>query len=90
MLRKADRFKLHFGPYRTPRFKYGSVVKDEIRGEVKVVGLNDARIPWPIGLRARGKSFVMFGGLARADRRESALAIGYWWGITTRTVADWR
>src|SRR5580700_6017768 len=41
-----DRFKL-LGNYRTPRFKYGDVVACEIRGDVKSVGLTDARIPWP-------------------------------------------
>ena len=39
------RFKLHFGPYRTPRFKYGAVVQDALRGEVKIVGLTAGRIP---------------------------------------------
>jgi hypothetical protein len=90
MLRKADRFKLHFGPYRTPRFKYGSIVQDEIRGEVKVVGLTDGRIQWPIGLRGRRKSLVMTGALTRAIRRESALSVAYWWGAGIRSVTKWR
>jgi hypothetical protein len=90
MLRKADCFKLHFGPYRTPRFKYGSVVQDEIRGEVKVVGLKNARIPWPIGLRERGRALVIMGDLARAVRWESALAISYWWGVWPNAVTAWR
>ena len=29
-----DRFRLHLGPYRTPRFRYGSVVMEEARGAV--------------------------------------------------------
>jgi hypothetical protein len=29
-----ERFKLRYGPYKTPRFKYGKKVQDEWRGEV--------------------------------------------------------
>jgi hypothetical protein len=35
-----ERFKLRYGPYKTPRFKYGKKVQDEWRGEVKIVGLS--------------------------------------------------
>jgi hypothetical protein len=34
-------------PYQTPRFHYGDVVKCEMRGDVKIVCLTAARIPWP-------------------------------------------
>jgi hypothetical protein len=90
MLRKAVRFQLHFGPYRTPRFRYGSTAKDEIRGEVKVVGMTNARIPWAIGLRGRARALVMSGALARAIHRESCIAVAYWWGVTAGTVRSWR
>jgi hypothetical protein len=40
----VDRFKLLFGPYRTPRFRYGDVVFCEMRGEVKIVGLTNGPI----------------------------------------------
>ena len=82
MLPAATRFKLHFGPYRTPRFKLGSIIEDEIRGEVTIVGLTDARIPWPIGKRGRAKAYLVFGVLARAIRRESAQAVCYWFGVS--------
>ena len=42
---ERDRFKLSFGPYRTPRFEYGDIVFCEMRGEVKIVGLTNGRIP---------------------------------------------
>ena len=44
----ADRFKLRFGPYRAPPFRYGQRVLCEVRGLVAVCGLTDASIPWPI------------------------------------------
>jgi hypothetical protein len=40
-----ERFKLRYGPYKTPRFKYGKKVQDEWRGEVTIVGLSAGRIP---------------------------------------------
>lgn len=82
MLPAPVRFKLHFGPYRTPRIKRGAIVEDEIRGEVAIVGLTDARIPWPIGKRGRSKGYLVSGALARAVRRESAQAVCYWFGVS--------
>ncbi len=49
-MKAATRVKLHFGPYRTQRFKYGGIVQGAARGEVKIVGLTAGRIPWPIGV----------------------------------------
>src|SRR5438046_2085080 len=86
----ADRLRLLHGPYRTPRFQRGSVVRCEVRGEVVVTGLTDARIPWPVGKRGRAKSLVIVAGLARAVRRESGVAICHWWGVTPQTVTKWR
>ena len=48
-MKDSDRFKLYFGPYKTPRFKYGKKVWCEYRGWVKIVGLSDGKIQWPIG-----------------------------------------
>jgi len=87
----AERFRLRFGPYRTPRFKYGDQVKDARRGPVTIVGLSDAPIPWPIGAGVRGaKSLVLFGALVRAVRRESNQAVAQAWGVTGQTVTAWR
>ena len=85
-----DRFKLHFGPYKTPRFRIGQTVLDQIRGEVRIVGITSGRIPWPIGQTKRAKTLVMFRSLVKALRNESAAAICHWWGITGQTVSAWR
>ncbi len=83
------RFHL-IGTYRTPRFEYASVVIDAIRGEVQIVGISDAHIPWPIGKRGRAKSLVIYGGLVQAIHSESNQAICHWWGVTAQTVSKWR
>jgi hypothetical protein len=85
-----ERFKLRYGPYKTPRFGYGKKVQDEWRGEVKIVGLSSGRIPWPMGQAGANKSLVVYRGLAKAIRRESIVAVAYWWGVTTQTVTKWR
>jgi hypothetical protein len=86
----ADRFRLLFGPYRTPRLRYGKAVFCEVRGEVTICGLSDALIPWPVGKRGRAKSLVVYGDLAEAVRRESNQAVCHWWGVTPQTVTKWR
>lgn len=78
------------GRYRTPRFRYGAVVTDAVRGPVTIVGLTDAPIPWPIGQRRQARSLVVFGGLERAIRTESNLAVCHWWGVSACTVRKWR
>src|SRR5260221_8907808 len=89
-----DRFKLLFGPYRTPVFCYGDDVFCEMQGDVILCGLTAARIPWPVGKRkqkgSRARFIVLYGALAEAVRRESAQAVAYWWGITAQTVPRWR
>jgi len=87
-----DRFKL-LGTYRTPRFHYGAVVVDELRGSVRIVGLSDAPIPWPVGQYLddkRRRFLVVYGALARAVRRESNQAVAKAWGVTPQTVTVWR
>ena len=85
-----QRFALHFGPYHAPPFHYGDAVMDEVRGEVTVIQLSDAKIPWPIGKLRQGRSLIVYGGLADAIRRESNQAVCHWWGITPQTVTKWR
>lgn len=84
------RHRLLFGPYATPSFKLGQTVEDEIRGEVKIVGITAGRIPWPIGKRGRARAIVFYGSLVEAARRESSPAIRYWWGVGHSTAAKWR
>jgi len=81
---------LLFGPYRTPSFSYGDIVHDEVRGDVTIVGLTDARIPWPIGKGTRAKTLVVYDALAAAVRNESNCAVCHWWGVTPQTVTKWR
>jgi hypothetical protein len=91
-----DRFRLLFGPYQTPVFKYGDTAFCEVRGEVILCGLTAGRIPWPVGKRAvkgpraRARALVLCGALADAVRRESAQAVAFCWGVTTQTVTKWR
>src|SRR5688500_8779432 len=87
---KVDRFKLH-GTYRTPRFRLGANVNCEVRGELRIVGMTDARIPWPFARSRYGRnSLVVYGGLTRAVLRESVLAICHWFGVNYQTVTKWR
>jgi hypothetical protein len=86
----ADLTRLLYGPYRTARVRLGSVRFCEVRGEVTIVGITDARIPWPVGKTLRAKSLVIFGALARAIRRESNAVVCHWWGVTPQTVTKWR
>ncbi len=85
----ADRFRL-LGTYRTPRFRYGRTVRCEVRGEVQVVGLHDAPIPWPVGKQGGARSLVVFKDLARAVRRESEAAVAHHWGVGKSAVWKWR
>lgn len=90
-MRDSDRFKLRFSPYATPQFEYGDVVMDEVRGEMTIVGLTDARIPWQIGKRPKGqKTIVVYAGLADAVRKEANITVCHWRGITPQTVSKWR
>ena len=87
----ADRFRLRFGPYRTPRVKRGHPVRCEVRGLVRVVCMTDAPIPWPVGRNGPGPGALeMFGALARAVRREAGIAVAFHWGVTSQLVSAWR
>src|SRR5688572_1063539 len=86
----VDRFKLH-STYRAPRFRLGDTVTCAVRGELRIVGMTDARIPWPLGRKVHGSnSLVVYGALARAVKRESVYAICNWFGVNYQTVAKWR
>jgi hypothetical protein len=84
------RHRLHFGPYRTPRFRIGQRVEDERRGLVRIVELSDGRIPWPVGYGPGGRSLVLYRGLARAVQRETSAAVMHWFGVGPCTVWRWR
>ena len=85
----ADRFRL-LGSYRTPRFRVGRRVRCLDRGEVEVAGVRDGPIPWPVCKTARRRALIVYADLARAIRRESAQAVGHWWGVRPDCVRKWR
>src|SRR5262249_12980821 len=84
----AERYKLHFGPYRMPRCRLGERAVWAARGEVVVKGISNGRIPWPMTRHKRGRLLhVVRGGLAKAVRRESTQAVCYWRGVCP---SSWR
>jgi hypothetical protein len=76
--------------YRTPNFRYGQKVEDLARGEVTIVKLSDAPVPWPIGAIKWARSPVLYCDLAKAVRRESNLTVQRLFGVTGQTVTKWR
>jgi hypothetical protein len=76
--------------YRTPSFRYGQRVECLARGEVTIVGLTDAPVPWPIGKTVRARSLVLYRDLARAVRREANRDVARLFGVTPQTVTKWR
>ena len=91
MIQPGDKFQ--FGCYKTPKFAIGEMIPCLFRDcEVRVVGLSDSRIQWPLGQRpGRGaKTLIIFGDLEKAIRMESLRAICYWFGVTSQTVTLWR
>jgi hypothetical protein len=80
------------GQYGTPRFRIGDNLLCAIRGTVRVVGVSDGLIPWPIG-RAEGSralSYVICGDLEKALSVEAGSAVAHWWGVRRLTVSKWR
>jgi hypothetical protein len=86
----ADRFRLLFGPYKAPLCRVGQRVRCQVRGEVRIAGLSDAPIPWPVCKAGKWLVPVVYRGLAKAVRRESALAVAHWWGVGKWTVRAWK
>src|SRR4051794_10171841 len=86
----ADRFKLLHGPYRTPRCKLGAWLKCAVRGKVRVEALSDAPILWPLTKASGHRVPVVCGGLVRAIRTESEIAVCHWWGLSVYMVGKLR
>jgi hypothetical protein len=55
-----------------------------------VCGLTAARIPWPTCRRGKGRAIILCADLIDAVRRESSIAVQYWWGVGRETVWRWR
>jgi hypothetical protein len=83
-------YRLLHGPYRMPRCRLGGRLFCEERGWVTVERISDGNIPWPQTVVRRSRAFILCGGLAKAVRRESAIAVCHWWGVTPQTVSKWR
>lgn len=86
-----ERFCLVGGPYLAPDVRPGDWLEDAERGSVQVGGYTQtARIPWPRLKKTGRASLILCGDLIRAIQTESALAIGYWWGVSGFVIARWR
>ncbi|MHB8107984.1 MAG: hypothetical protein ACYDH4_11250 [Candidatus Cryosericum sp.] len=82
------------GPYVPPKLRCGTIVRDEWLGDVKVIGMTEAPIPWPacdwtIG-RHKGPLPILTGGLVRAVAEEMESALAYYWGVTRYVTTRWR
>jgi hypothetical protein len=84
------------GPYTAPALRRGDRADCLVRDRMVVVTTySDAPISWPRGYApsgtyGRGTGLIVDEELARAVRCESALAVSYWWGVSTTTVVKWR
>ena len=87
----AERFRLRFGPYRSPRCRVGRTwLPCAIHGRVKVLGISDSPIPWPMAKPVKGWARIICGDLVRALRKESCIAVAHAWGVSSQTVTVWR
>src|SRR5256885_289973 len=91
----TDKTALLFAPYQPPPLKPGDVTSCLYRDcDVVVFGWSDGPISWPLcyvkGSRAAGKGILVEDELARAITHESATAIQFWWGVSRKTVSNWR
>lgn len=61
---------------------------------MKIVGLSDGKIPWPIGRPKTEKpgrdSLIIYRGLKKAIEQESRQGVAHWWGVSYTTVGRWR
>jgi hypothetical protein len=76
------------GHYTTPAFNYGDRVVCAIRGKVRIVGVREAPIPWPIGKQGNHRFLILYADLAEAVRRAAASTVALLWNVGSDTV--WR
>ena len=89
-MNESDRHQLLIGPYRSSRCRLGKKLFCEIRGWLPLRRISPGRIPWPQTIVGRNRAFILCGDLVKAVRRESAVAISYWWEVTAQTVSKRR
>jgi hypothetical protein len=77
---------------RTPLVVPGTRLTCAIRGVVKVVGVSQAPVPWPIGELDEKQALIVYRGLLAAlqDKHEDAQEIADAFGIGVATVESWR
>lgn len=80
------------GPYKAPRCKVGRELYDILRGDLVVVAISDAPIPWPLGrVHPVCRPLpILTAELVRAIRTESEQAIVYHWRVSRWAVCRWR
>src|SRR5687767_12665744 len=82
------------GTYPPPLLKVGHRVYCKYRRTwCRVTSFSDAPIPWPRvqPINTRGGSGLLVGpNLLRAIRTETAEALKYWFGVSTKVVWKWR
>lgn len=66
----AERFRLVHGPYAAPACEIGDQLFCEIRGWVKVRGMSDGLIPWPMTPVRGNRAFILCSDLAQAVQQE--------------------
>src|SRR5260370_31249445 len=91
LMNDTERYKMLFGPYRSPRCRIGRRLRCVGRSDLVVRGISDAPIPWPQAKRIGGKMVLsVCGDLVEAIRKESEVAVAGWWGSTGERVRVWR
>jgi len=79
------------GPYSAPPGGVGDSLTCRIRGRVPIAGHSTAPIPWPFTFASSSRpTFILCNDLVRAVETESREAVAHWWGVSRRTVTDWR
>jgi hypothetical protein len=80
------------GPYRPPRIKMGQLLYDFEYGDLRICGISDSPIQWPLGRTSNGRRAmpIVYGDLVKAVRIESVLAVMHHWGVSRTTVLKWR
>ena len=90
MLADTERYRLHAGRNRPPRFKIGGTFDDGLLGPKRIIDISNAPIEWPITLNARKPAVIVCGDLIHALHVESVQAIVHHWGIHAETVRRMR